>query len=306
MATASQRVATVEAAGTHSGSRTGGGIRVEGVVIMAILFVISIYFLLPFYWLLVSTTKTSGDLFSTFGLWFAPHFNLFENLQQVFTYDNANYGRWLFNSFFYSGVSALFGTFFSAMAGYALAKFVFPGRGIVFSIILGAVLVPAPALVLPLYLLMSGVHLTNTIWAIILPSVVNPFGVYLARIYIASSVPDVLLDAARVDGAAEFRIFLTMVLRILAPALVTIFLFQFVAVWTNFFLQYVMVSDTSLFPVTVGLQSWNTAYTSSGASQNVYSSIVTGAFLSVVPLIIGFLLLQRYWRNGLTLGSLAN
>jgi multiple sugar transport system permease protein len=116
----------------------------------------------------------------------------------------------------------------------------------------------------------------------------------------------VLLDAARVDGAGEFNIFLTVVLRLLAPALVTIFLFQFVAVWTNFFLQYVMVSDTSLFPVTVGLQSWNTSYTSAGAVQNVYSAIVTGALLSVVPLIIGFLLLQRYWRNGLALGSLAN
>jgi multiple sugar transport system permease protein len=306
MATASQRVETVAASSAKAGSRTGRRINVDSVVVMAILFVIAIYFLLPFYWLVVSATKTASDLFSTYGLWFAPRFNLFANIQQTFTYDNANYGRWLFNSFFYSSVSALVGTFFSAMAGYALAKFVFPGRNIVFSIILGAVLVPAPALVLPLYLLMSGVHLTNTIWAIILPSVVNPFGVYLARIYIASSVPDVLLDAARVDGANEFRIFLTMVLRILAPALVTIFLFQFVAVWTNFFLQYVMVSDASLFPVTVGLQSWNTSYTASGAVQNVYSSIVTGAFLSVVPLIIGFLLLQRYWRNGLTLGSLAN
>ncbi len=306
MATASQRVAVAEPAHTTTSSRTGKRVRTDSVVVMAILFVIAIYFLLPFYWLVISATKTSSDLFGTFGLWFAPHFNLFANVQQVFTYDNANYGRWLFNSFFYSSVSALVGTFFSAMAGYALAKFVFPGRNIVFSIILGSVLVPAPALVLPLYLLMSGVHLTNTIWAIILPSVVNPFGVYLARIYIASSVPDVLLDAARVDGAGEFNIFLTMVLRILAPALVTIFLFQFVAVWTNFFLQYVMVSDTTLFPVTVGLQSWNTSYTSSGAVQNVYSSIVTGALLSVLPLIIGFLLLQRYWRNGLTLGSLAN
>jgi multiple sugar transport system permease protein len=306
MATASQRVEAVEASPTRVSNHTGKGVRIDSVVVMAMLFVVAIYFLLPFYWLLVSATKTSSDLFGTYGLWFAPHFNLFANIQQVFTYDDAHYGRWLFNSFFYASVSAFLGTFFSAMAGYALAKFVFPGRTIIFSIILGSVLVPAPALVLPLYLLMSGVHLTNTIWAIILPSVVNPFGVYLARIYIASSVPDVLLDAARVDGAGEFNIFLTVVLRLLAPALVTIFLFQFVAVWTNFFLQYVMVSDTSLFPVTVGLQSWNTSYTSAGAVQNVYSAIVTGALLSVVPLIIGFLLLQRYWRNGLALGSLAN
>lgn len=276
------------------------------VLATGLLFVVSIYFLLPCYWLLISSTKSSSDLFATPGLWFAPHFNLWSNLQNVFTYDSGLYSIWIGNSFFYSSVSALVGTLFSSLAGYALAKYVFPGRQLIFSIILGAVLVPAPALVLPLYLLLSGVHLTDTAWAIILPSIVNPFGVYLARIYAGSAVPDVLLDAARVDGAGEFRIFFTLVVRILTPALVTIFLFQFVAVWTNFFLQYVMVSNPSLYPVTVGLQTWNTSYTSGGQQQFVYSLIVTGALLSIIPLVIGFLLLQRYWRNGLALGSVAN
>jgi multiple sugar transport system permease protein len=277
--------------------------RASNVFIMGFLFVVSIYFLLPVYWMVISSTKTSGDLFGSNGLWFASNFNLFNNLSNVFTYNGGAYGLWLLNSFIYSGVSATFGTLFSAMAGYALAKFVFRGRNLIFSIILGAILVPAPALVLPLYLLMSGLNLTNTYWAIILPSIVSPFGVYLSRIYAQGSVPDALLDAARVDGASEFRTFWSVVLRIMSPALVTVFLFQFVAVWTNFFLQYVMVSDPSLYPVTVGLQTWNTAYTSGGAQQYVYSLIVTGSLLSVLPLAIGFLLLQRYWRNGLTLGS---
>ncbi len=277
--------------------------RTSNVLIMGFLFVISIYFLLPVYWMVISSTKTSGDLFGSNGLWFASNFNLFNNLSNVFTYNGGAYGLWLLNSFIYSGVSATTGTLFSAMAGYALAKFVFRGRNLIFSIILGAILVPAPALVLPLYLLMSGLNLTNTYWAIILPSIVSPFGVYLSRIYAQGSVPDALLDAARVDGAGEFRTFWSVVLRIMAPALVTVFLFQFVAVWTNFFLQYVMVSDPNLYPVTVGLQTWNTAYTSGGAQQYVYSLIVTGSLLSVLPLVTGFLLLQRYWRNGLTLGS---
>ncbi len=306
MATTSQRVDTASRAVGQNRVPAPRRLPLTNVLVVGTLFVVSIYFLLPCYWLFISATKTSSDLFSTFGLWFAPTFNLFNNLQNVFTYDSGLYGTWLWNSFFYSSVSALFGTLFSSLAGYALAKYVFPGRNLIFSIILGAVLVPAPALVLPLYLLMSGVHLTDPMWAIILPSIVNPFGVYLARIYSGSSVPDVLLDAARVDGAGEFQIFFTMVTRILAPALVTIFLFQFVAVWTNFFLKYVMVSSPSLFPVTVGLQTWNTSYTSGGQQQFVYSLIVTGALLSIVPLVIGFLLLQRYWRNGLTLGSLAN
>lgn len=302
----SQATTTTFPASKHARATAPRQFQPASILVMGTLFVVSIYFLLPCYWLLISSTKSSADLFSTFGLWFAPHFNLFTNLYNTFTYDSGLYSIWLWNSFFYSSVSALFGTLFSALAGFALAKYVFPGRNLIFAVILGAVLVPAPALVLPLYLLMSGLHLTDTSLAIILPSIVNPFGVYLARIYASSSVPDVLLDAARVDGAGEIRIFFGMVLRILAPALVTIFLFQFVAVWTNFFLQYVMVSSPPLYPVTVGLQTWNLAYTSGGQQQYVYSLIVTGALLSIIPLVIGFLLLQRFWRNGLTLGSLAN
>jgi len=277
--------------------------RSSNVLVMGFLFLASIYFLLPVYWMVISATKTSGDLFSSNGLWFASHFSLFDNLSHVFTYDSGHYSLWVLNSFIYSGASAIIGTLFSSMAGYALAKYVFRGRNLIFSIILGAILVPAPALVLPLYLLMSGLNLTNTYLAIILPSIVSPFGVYLSRIYAQASVPDALLDAARVDGAGEFRTFFSVVMRIMSPALVTVFLFQFVAVWTNYFLQYVMVSDPNLYPVTVGLATWNSSYTSGGAQQYVYSLIVTGSLLSVLPLIIGFLLLQRYWRNGLTLGS---
>ena len=295
---AAKKVAAQAALNQHPGR-----FRTENITAMAFLFIVSIYFLLPLYWLIISSTKTSGDLFSTNSLWFASTFNLFNNLGDVFTYNGGVYPLWLLNSFIYSSASALLGTLFSAMAGYALAKFVFRGQNLIFSIILGAILVPAPALVLPLYLLMSGLHLVNTYWAIILSSIVSPFGVYLARIYAASSVPDALLDAARVDGAGEFRIFQSIVLRIMSPALVTVFLFQFVAVWTNYFLQYVMVSNPALYPVTVGLATWNSSYTSGGAQQHVYSVLVTGSLISVIPLVVGLLLLQRYWRNGLTLGS---
>lgn len=305
MATIPQAVTTAKAKekATATTAQKSKRPNVSNVLIMGFLFVVSIYFLLPVYWMVISSTKTSGDLFGTNGFWFGDSFNLFNNLYNVFTYSNGLYSVWLLNSFVYSTVSAVIGTLFSAMAGYALAKFVFKGRNLVFSIILGAVLVPAPVLVLPLYLLMSGLNLTNTYLAVILPSIVSPFGVYLTRIYAQGSIPDALLDAARVDGAGEFRTFWSVVLRIMSPALVTVFLLQFVAVWTNYFLQYVMISDPSLYPITVGLATWNSSYTSAGAQQYVYSLIVTGSLLSVLPLIAGFLLLQRYWRNGLTLGS---
>src|SRR6266487_1372543 len=245
----------------------------ESVWSMTFLFVFVVYFLIPFFWLIVSSTKNAGDLFGTFGLWFAPNFNLGANLAQLFSYDNAIYLRWLGNTVLYAGVGAVIGTFLSSMAGYALAKYDFPGRNLVFSLVLGAILVPGTALALPLYLLMSKVNLTNTYWAVLLPSIVSPFGVYLSRIYAAASVPDELLEAARIDGAGEFRAF-TIALYLMRPALVTIVLFQFVAIWNNYFLPLVMLSDEKLFPITVGLQTWNV--TTGGANKFLYTLISPG------------------------------
>jgi multiple sugar transport system permease protein len=273
-------------------------------MVMTVLLVFVLYFLIPFFWLVVSATKSQADLFGTFGLWFAPNFNLFTNLQQLFTYNNGIFLRWLLNTLLYAGVGSVLGTFFAAMAGYALAKYVFRGRNLIFSVILGSILVPVTTLALPLYLLMSKVGLTNTVWAVLLPSMVNPFGVFLASIYAAASVPTELMEAGRIDGAGEFRIFTNISLRLLTPALVTILLFGFVGIWTNFFLPLVMFSDPSLFPITVGLQSWNVTASNAGANtQTIYNLIVAGALVSAIPLLIGCILLQRFWRGGLGAGS---
>jgi multiple sugar transport system permease protein len=275
----------------------------SSIGVMTTLFIFTLYFLIPFFWLVVSATKSQADLFGTFGLWFAPDFNLFTNLQSLFTYNNGIYGRWLLNTLLYAGVGSVGGTFLAAMAGYALAKYVFRGRNLIFSIILGAILVPASTLALPLYLMMSAVGFTNTIWAVLLPSLVNPFGVFLMSIYAASAVPDELLEAARIDGANEFRTF-TIALRLMTPALVTVLLFGFVGIWNNFILPFVMFSDPNLFPVTVGLQSWNVTGANAGAnSQTIYNLIVTGALISSIPLLIGCIILQRFWRGGLGTGS---
>src|SRR5438128_3739523 len=280
--------------------RRPGQFSLESVGAITFLLVFVIYFLVPFFWLVVSSTKNAGDLFGTFGLWFSPNFNLGSNLQQLFTYNGGIYVRWLLNTLIYAGIGALLGTLLAAMAGYALAKYVFRGRDLIFSAVLGAILVPSTALALPLYLLMSKVGLTNTYWAVLLPSIVSPFGVYLSRIYAASSVPDELLEAARIDGASEFRTF-TIALYLMIPALVTILLFQFVAFWNNYFLPLVMRSDEKLFPITVGLQTWNV--TTGGANKFLYTLIITGALVSSIPLLAGCVLLQRFWRGGLGAGS---
>jgi multiple sugar transport system permease protein len=272
--------------------------------VMTVLLVFMLYFLIPFFWLVISATKSQADLFGTFGLWFAPNFNLFTNLEQLFTYNDGIYVRWLLNTVLYAGVGSVVGTFFAAMAGYALAKYVFRGRNLIFSVILGSILVPITMLALPLYLMFSKVGLTNTVWAVLLPSMVNPFGVFLASIYAMAAVPTELMEAARIDGAGEFRIFLNVSLRLLTPALVTILLFGFVGIWNNFFLPLIMFSDPTLFPITVGLQSWNVTASNAGAStQTIYNLIVTGALVSAIPLLIGCILLQRLWRGGLGAGG---
>lgn len=269
------------------------------VLVIGGLAVAAVYFLLPVYWIVVAATKSTGDLFGSNGLWFANP-RLLDNLQNVFTFQDGIYLRWTLNSVIYAGGGALVATFVSAMAGYGLAKFWFRGREAVFNLILAGVFVPMTALALPLYLMLSKVELANTYWSVLLPSVVSPFGVYLCRIYAAAAVPDDLLEAARIDGAGEFRVFLTVALRIMTPALVTIFLFQFVGIWNNYFLPLVMLSDQNLYPITLGLTSW---YTFADRQPELYQLTVGGAFVSVVPLMIAMVVLQRFWRTGLTQGS---
>ncbi|MER6311247.1 carbohydrate ABC transporter permease [Streptomyces sp. NPDC001657] len=270
------------------------------IITASLLTVAALYFLVPVYWLVVSTTKNSAELFGTFGFWFAGHPDPLGHLADVLTYDHGIYARWFANSLLYAGIGAVCATLLSAAAGYALAKFRFPGREALFNLVLAGVLIPGTALALPLYFLFSAMGLANTYWAVLIPSVVSPFGVYLCRIYATAAVPDSLLEAARIDGAGEARIFAGVGLRLMTPALVTVFLFQFVHIWNNYFLPLVMLSDSDLYPIQLGLTSW-TGY--ADRQPVLYQYTVGGAFLSVVPLMVLMTVLQRYWRTGLTEGS---
>ncbi len=267
---------------------------------MLIMGVFTLYFLMPIWWLLVASTKSRGDLFTTNPLWFAE-LNFWDNLVALLNYDGGIYLRWIVNSIGYAGVGALVATILAGMCGYALAKYRFRGRELLFNVVLGGVLVPATALALPLFLLFSQVQLTNTFWAVFLPSIVSPFGVYLARVFAEASVPDELLEAARLDGAGEVRTYFTVSIRLMLPALITIFLFQFVGIWNNFFLPLIMLRSEELFPVTYGLYAWNSTI---NQFPELRSFVLIGALLSIIPLIITFLLLQRYWRTGLGTGAL--
>jgi multiple sugar transport system permease protein len=165
--------------------------------------------------------------------------------------------------------------------------------------------VPATALVIPTFIMFSQLGLTNTIWAVILPSLLNPFGVYLMLVYTRDAVPDELLDAARVDGAGELRTFFQVALPLLRPAMVTVLLLSVVACWNNYFLPLAMLSDNRLFPVTVGIGLWQSIASANNAGgTSLWSIIILGALVSVIPLVIAFLTLQRYGRGGLSIASL--
>lgn len=261
--------------------------------------VFTLYFLVPIWWLFIASTKDRGDLLTTNALWFSD-FNLFANIGALLSYSDGIYVRWLLNSLGYAGVGAFLATIVAGMCGYALAKYRFRGREVYFNVVLGGVLVPATALALPLFLLFSQVNLTNTFWAVLLPSIVSPFGVYLSRIYASASVPDELIEAGRIDGAGEVRTFFTVSMRLMIPALITVFLFQFVTIWNNFFLPLIMLRSQELFPVTFGLYAWNTQL---NQIPELRTYVLVGSLLSIVPLIAAFLLLQRFWRTGLGTGS---
>ncbi|GIJ46823.1 sugar ABC transporter permease [Virgisporangium aliadipatigenens] len=256
------------------------------------------YCLVPVLWVLVASSKSLDELFSTFT--FAPSTHLLDNLAELSAYRDGLYWRWMANTALYAGVGALASTLVSAMAGFALAKYEFPGKKSVFNLVLSGVLVPGVILAIPQYLLLAEAGLTNTYWSVLLPSVISPYGIYLCRIFAAAAVPSEVLEAARIDGAGDWRSFARVALPMMRSGLVTVFLFQFVAIWNNFMLPYIMLGDDHLYPITVGLNG----LLNQGANQPaMYTSVITGSLVSIVPLIALFLTLQRYWRVDLAAGA---
>jgi len=291
---------TVEAKPRTAGRHKAPQERPSWILTAAILIIVA-YFLLPLWWLMVAATKSNSDLFSSVGLWFA-RFNLLRNLTDTFTFSNGVFLVWLRNTAVYAIVAGVGSAMLSTAAGYALAKLRFPGREAFFSIILGAIMVPMTALAVPTYLLFARVGFVNTPLAVILPSLVSPFGVYLMRVYSTEAIDRSLMESARVDGANEARIFFSIALRLLAPGFVTVLLFQLVATWNNYFLPLIMLNSPQWYPLTVGLAQWQ-ATGQGGQAQALFSIVITGSFVSILPLIVIFLVLQRYWQSGLAAGS---
>jgi multiple sugar transport system permease protein len=285
-------------AGAAPQGRRRGSERRAAVLPSAILLLGAVYCLLPVAWVLVASTKDNGQLFNTFT--FAPNGSLWSNIRGLSSYAGGVFWHWMLNTALYAGGGAALSTIVSALTGYALAKYRFRGGVLLYNMLLAGVLVPPVVLALPQYLLLARFSLTNTYWSVLLPSILSPYGVYLARIYAMSAVPDEIIESARVDGCPEGRLFARIALPMMTPALITIFLFQFVAVWNNFLLPFIMLSDENKFPLTVGLY---TLLNRGSTAPALYSLVVTGSLLSILPLTVLFLGLQRYWRTDLVSGA---
>ncbi|GAA2911782.1 carbohydrate ABC transporter permease [Streptomyces mexicanus] len=282
---------------THSTAlrpRLLGRATVNAVVAICVL-----YTLLPVLWLLLAATKSRDALFSSSILSFSD-FSLVHNVKDLFAMDGGLYARWYGNSLLYAVLGAALGALISVACGYAFDKYDFRHKEKLFGLVLAAVMVPQTVLALPLYLIASETGVVNTFWSVFVPVLFNPFGVYLGRIFAQGYVPNEVLEAARVDGAGELTTYLRVSLRMLGPGLVTVFLFQLTAIWNNFFLPMVMLSDQHLYPVSLGLYQWNSQ---ASVSPEYYPVVITGSLLAVLPLILAFVLLQRFWRSGLTAGA---
>lgn len=270
----------------------------------ALLVVVAAYFLLPLVWLAISTTKTRTSLFQT-GMFSLPsHLALFNNLRQVGTYGGGLYWRWYANSLLYSGATGLLSTSVCSLVGYAIWLYRFRGRRVIRSMIFGSLIIPGATLTIPIFLLVRFLHLTNTYPGVIIPGIASSFGAYFLLVYIGEAMPLELVHSARVDGAGEWRIFGSICLPIIRPGLATYFLIAFVSSWNNFFLPLLILSKPTLYPVTLGIEGWTTYLTSAGAGVPPYAEIITGSFLSMLPLVVLFPVLRKHIAAGMISGGI--
>jgi multiple sugar transport system permease protein len=284
------------------------GLRRGTVTLLTLLCVLfAIFTLIPVAWIAINSTKTQANIFETFGFWFARPFSFFHNFSLLFQNVDGygTYIQWLGNTALYAVLGGVGATALAAFGGYGFARYDFRGRRALFYLVIAALLVPITAISLPLYLSYAKVGLINSIWGMILPSMVSPVALYLMRVFVEVSVPRELIDAARIDGAGEVRIFFRVALPLMVPGVMTVLLLSIVGIWNNYFLPLIIFSQNHLYPLTVGLGLWSQRAENSGNAQ-LFPMVVIGGLVTIIPLVALFLVLQRYWRGGLLLGSLAN
>jgi multiple sugar transport system permease protein len=276
-----------------------------------ILAAFAVFFIGPVLWLILAPTKADNALVTSDPFSFGNFHQVSLAWKHLDAFSDHIYRRWIANTLYYALSATAITLAVSVPAGYGLAIGKFPGRKLVLSLTLISMIMPAAALVLPIFLELNAMHLIGRAASVILPFAFFPFGVYLAYIYYATSLPRDLLDAARVDGCGEWLTFRRIALPLAKPVVALVFFFSFVADWNNFFLPYVVLADSDQYPITVGLSnllsstpSFNPAAGGGGQSVNIFRpELALATLLAVVPVAVVFVLSQRALVRGLVGGA---
>jgi len=266
----------------------GGTIAIHVVLIVA-----AILTVLPLVWMVSASLMPTGQAITD-----PPHLFptqiTFEHYRELFT--RLNLGRSFFNTLLIALSVTVLSLFFNSMAGYAFAKLRFRGRERIFAVLLAALAIPVQVAMLPLFLMLKSMHMVNTYWGVIIPGMASIFGIFLVRQFMLT-LPDELLDAARIDGAGEFRIYWSVIMPLARPILVTLAIFTFMGSWNDFMWPLIVLSDDSRYTLPVAMANLV------GEHAQDVELMMASAVLTVLPVLVLFLALQRQYIAGLTVGS---
>lgn len=274
-----------------------------------ILVIMAVLFSFPLYWIITGSFKTMQEINSTTPIWWPTQW-VMTNFEKLFAKRSAPLFeflglvgptvpgaiRWLVNTVFMSVAAMVLTCITATMAGYALAKKQFAGRGLLFSLIVCAMALPKQVILIPLIKEISAMGLYDNIWAVILPTVGWPFGVFLMKQF-SEGIPNDLLDAAKIDGAGQWRTFTKIVVPIIKPGIGALAIFTFINSWNDYFMQLIMLTSSKNLTISLGIA------TMQAENSTDYGLIMAGAVLAAVPSIIVFLLFQKYFTKGITMGA---
>ena len=287
--------------------------RLYNIISCMFVFLIAFTFLFPLYWIITGSFKVKGEIIAPQPTWWPNEWTMinYENLMSkrsapLFSLELFGYIisgptvpgalRWLVNTVFMSVTSMLLTCLTSAMAGYALAKKRFFGRGLLFSLIVCAMALPKQVILIPLVREMSALHLYDSIWSVIFPIVGWPFGVFLLKQF-AEGIPTEMVEACRIDGASEWRTFTDVMFPMVKPGVGACAIFTFINSWNDYFMQLIMLMSTEELTISVGIA------TMQGENSTDFGLLMAGSALASIPIIIVFLIFQKYFTKGITMGA---
>lgn len=262
------------------------------VLAILLLIALSVLFLFPMYWILTGSVKTIQAVNAAKPVWF-PSQPTLDNYMRLFERPALT---WLWNTVFICSMAMLLTCLTASLAGFALAKKNFIGRGVIFVIFISAMALPKQVILIPLLKEMSFLKLHDTPWAVILPTVGWPFGVFLMKQF-SENIPGSILEAARIDGAGEVLTFTQVVLPIIKPGIGALAIFTFITTWNDYFMQLIMLNSQARLTISLGIAKLQTEMS------NDFGLIMAGAALSAIPITAVFLLFQKFFTKGITMGA---